>query len=73
MSNLGSHGGSNGEALEVSSRYVASLDDIVVHIRRVMESALPLFSTTVGSTFVEDWTRIMSQNFRALSYLKILK
>ena len=60
MSNLGSHGGSNREALEVSSHYVASPDDIVVYIRRVRESAPPLFSPTVGSIFVEDWTRVMS-------------
>ena len=33
MSNLGSHSGSNKEALEVSSRYVVSPDDIAVHIR----------------------------------------
>ena len=30
------------------------------------ESASPLFSATIGSIFVEDWTKVMSQNFRAL-------
>ena len=73
MSNLGSHGGSNREAPEVSRCSVASPDDIAVHIRRVRESTLPLFSTLVGSIFVEDWTRVMSQNFSALFVLKNLK
>ena len=63
---LWSHDGSNREAPEVSSRYVASLNDIAVYIRRVKESAPSLFSATVGSIFVEDWTRVMSQNLRAL-------
>ena len=49
---------------------MASLDDIVVYIRRVRESTLPLFSATVGSIFVEDWTGVMSQNIRALSVPK---
>ena len=53
MSNLGSHGSSNREAPKVSSLYVASPDDIAVYIRRVRESAPPLFSATVGSIFVE--------------------
>ena len=43
MSNLGSHGGSNREASKVSSRYVASPDDITVYIKRVRESAPPFF------------------------------
>ena len=73
MSNFGSHGGSNREAPEVSSLYVASLDDIAVPIRRVRESVLPLFSATVGSIFVKDWTRVMSQNLRALFVPKSLK
>ena len=73
MLNLGSHGGSNREALQISSHYMASPDDIAVHIRRVRESAMPLFSAIVGSIFVEDWTRVMSQNFRALSVRKNLK
>ena len=73
MSNLGSQGGSNREALEVSSRYVVPSDDIAVHIRWMRESTPPLFSATVGFIFVEDWTRIMSQNLRALSVPKNLK
>ena len=72
MSNLESHGGSNREAPEVSSRYVASLDDIVVYIRRVRKSVPSLFSA-VGSIFVEDWTIVMSQNLRALYIPKNLK
>ena len=73
MSNDASQGGSNSEVPEVSSRYVPSLDDIAVHIRRVRESTPPLFSATVGSIFVEDWTRIMSQNLKMLSVPKSLK
>ena len=56
MSNDASQGGSNSEVPEVSSRYVPSLDNLVVHIKRVRESTPPLFSGTVGSIFVEDWT-----------------
>ena len=52
---------------------MASPDNIAVHIRLVRESAPPLFSATVGSIFVEDWTRVMSQNLRALSISKNLK
>ena len=59
MSNDVSQGGSNSEVPEVSSHYAPSLDDIAVHIRRVRESASPLFLATVGSIFMEDWTRIM--------------
>ena len=33
MSNDASRGGSNSEVPKVSSRYVASLDDLAVHIR----------------------------------------
>ena len=73
MSNKRSQGGSNSEAPEVSSRYVPSPDDITTHIRRVRESTLPLFSAIVGSIFVEDWTRVMSQNFKSLSKPKSLK
>ena len=73
MSNNGSQDGSNSEVSDVSSHYVPSLDDIAVHIRRVRESAPPLFSATVGSIFVEDWTRIMSQNLKILSIPKNLK
>ena len=73
MSNDGSQGGSNSEVPEVSSRYVPYSDDIVVHIRRVREFAPLLFSATVGSIFVEDWTRVMSQNLKVLSVPKSLK
>ena len=73
MLNLGSRGGSNREAPNVSSRYVASPDDVVVYIKRVRESTPPSFSTTIGSIFVEDWTRVMSQNLRALFVPKNLK
>ena len=52
---------------------MASPDDIAVYIRRVRESAPPLFSATVGSIFVEDWTRVMSQNFRTVFVPKSLK
>ena len=73
MSNDRSQGGSKIKVPEVSSRYVPSLDDIAVHIRRVRESTPPLFSATVGSMFVEDWTRFMSQNLKILSVPKSLK
>ena len=73
MSNDASQGGSNSEVPEVSSRYVPSLDDLAVHIRRVRESGLPLFSATVGSIFMEDWTRVMSLNMKFLFVPKSLK
>ena len=73
MSNLGSHAGSNREAPEDNSRYVSSPDDIAVYIRRVRESAPPLFSATIGSIFVKNWTKVMSQNLKALSVPKNLK
>ena len=73
MSNDASQGGSNSEVPEVSSRYVPFLDDLPVHIRRVRESTPPLFSATVGSIFVEDWTRLMSLNLKVLSVPKSLK
>ena len=70
MSDLGRQSGSNGEASEVNRHYEISPDDIAVHIRRMRESVPPLFSATIGSIYVEDWTRIMSQNFRLLSVSK---
>ena len=73
MSNNRSQGGSNSEVPEVSSRYVLSLDDIAIHIRRVRKSAPPLFSATIGSIFIEDWTRVMSQNLNVFSIPKSLK
>ena len=73
MSNDRSQGGSNSDVPEVSSRYVPSPDDITMHIRRVRESAPPLFSATVSSIFVEDWTRVMSQNLKVLFVPKSLK
>ena len=73
MSNVRSQDGSNRKAPEVTSRYVPSLDDIAIQIRQVKESAPPLFLATVGSIFVEDWTRVMLQNFKALSVPKSLK
>ena len=54
MSNDVSEGGFNSEVPEVNSRYVPTLDDLAVHIKRVRESPPPLFSATVGSIFVED-------------------
>ena len=52
---------------------MSSLDDLAVHIRQVRESAPPLFSTIIGSIFVEDWTRVMSLNLNVLSVPKSLK
>ena len=67
MSNDVSQSGSNSEVLEVNSRYVPSLDDLQVHIRRVREFGLLLFSAIVRSVFVEYWTRVMSLNLKVLS------
>ena len=71
MSDVISQGGSNRETLEVSGRYVQSLDDITMYVMRVKESAPPLFSARIGSIFVEDWTRVMLQNFKAPPYPRI--
>ena len=57
---------------KVGGRYVQSPDDIAMYVRRVKESTPPLFSTTVGSIFVECSTRVMSQSFKALSVPKSL-
>ena len=73
MSNEKGQDGSNSEVPEVSSHYVPSSDDIVMHIRRVWESTSLLCSATVDSIFVEDWTRVMSQNFKAIFIPKSLK
>ena len=73
MSNDVSQGDSNSEVPEVSSRYVPTLDDLAVHIKGVRESAPPLFSATVGSIFVKDWTRVMSLNLKFLFVPKSLK
>ena len=73
MSNDVSQGGSNSEVPEVSSHYASSLDDLVVHIRRVRDSAPPLFSATVSSIFVEDWTRVTSLSLKFFSVPKSLK
>ena len=73
MSNVRSQSSSNREAPEVTSRYVPFPDDIAIRIRQVRESASPLFLATIGSIFVEDWTKVMSQNFKALSIPKSLK
>ena len=73
MSNDVSQGGSNSEVPEVNSHYVPTLDDLAVHIKRVREFVPPLFSVTVGSIFVEDWTRVMSLNLKVLAVPKSLK
>ena len=73
MSEVRSPDGSNRKTLEVSSRYIPSLDDMAMHIRRVKESAPLLFSAIVGSIFVEDWTEVTPQNFKALSIPRSLK
>ena len=73
MSNDVSQGRSNSEVPEVTSRYVSTLDDLAVHIKLVRESAPPLFSPTVSSIFVEDWTRVMSLSLKFFSVPKSLK
>ena len=54
MSEVRSQDGSNRETLEVSSRYVQSPDDIAMYVRRVRESAPPLFLAIVVLIFVGD-------------------
>ena len=73
MSDDASQGGSNSEVPKVTSHYVSTLDDLAIHIRRVRDSAPPLFSATVGSIFVEDWTRVMSLSLKFFSVPKSLK
>ena len=73
MPNDASQGGSNREVPKVTSRYVSSLDDLAVHVRWVRDSTPPLFSATVGSIFVEDWTRVMSLSLKFFSVPKSLK
>ena len=73
MSDLGRQRGSNGKTPEINNCYEISLDDIAIHIRRMREFASPIFSATIDSIYVEDWTKVMSQNFRALSIPKNLK
>ena len=51
MSDMGSQSVSNGKALKDNSRYEISPDDIAVHIRRMREFSLPLFSANIGFTF----------------------
>ena len=71
MSEVRSHDGSNRETLEVSGRYVKSSGDIAMYVRRVRESAPPLFLAIVGSIFVEDWIIVTSQNFKDPPYPKV--
>ena len=73
MTDLGHQSGSNKEAPEVNSHYEASLDDTAIHIRRMRESKTPFFTAEYKYVGVEDWTRVMSQNFRFLSVPKNLK
>ena len=73
MSGERSQDGSNTEVPEVSSRYVSSPDDIAMYIKRMRESTPSLFTAVVGSIFVEYWTWVMSQNFKALSIPKNVK
>ena len=74
MSNLGSHGGSNREALEVSSRYVASRDDIVVYILGEWRSQLCLYFQLL--LVLSLWKIGPESYHRTLElspYLKVLK
>ena len=73
MMDLGHQSGSNEGASKVNSRQEASLDDTTTHIKRVRDSKMRLFTAEYESIGVEDWTGVMSQNFRALSMLKNLK
>ena len=73
MTDLGHQSGSNEGVSEVNSHYEASLDDTMTHIKRVRESKAPLFRAEYEFIGVEDWTRVISQHFRALSVPKNLK
>ena len=73
MSDLGHLSGSNEEVPEVNNSCEISTNNIAVHIKQMRESAPPLFLATIGYIDVEDWTRVMSQNFRDLSMPKNLK
>ena len=73
MVDLGHQSGSNERAPKVNSRYEASLDDTGAHIKRVRESKEPFFIAESEPIGVDDWTRVMSQNFRVLSVPKNLK
>ena len=61
------------ETFEVSGRYVQSPDDIAMYVRRVRESAPPLILAIVGSIFLEDWIRVMLQNFETPPYPRVKK
>ena len=73
MSNLGSHGGSNREAPEVSSHYVASPDDIGVYIRRERESVSPLSQLLVVLSLWKIGPGLCPRTLELSLYLKILK
>ena len=60
MSEARSHDGSKREILEVSGRCVQSPNDIAMYVRRVRESAPPLFLAIVGLIFTEDLTKVTS-------------
>ena len=60
MSEVRSQDGWSRGTLEVSGRYVQSLDDLAMYVRRVRELAPPLFLAIVGLIFKEDWTRVKS-------------
>ena len=66
MSNLGHQSGSNGEDSEVNSFHEISPNEIAIYIRRMREYNKPVFSDSIDSMSVEEWTVVMSQNFRAL-------
>ena len=73
MTDLGHQSCSNKEVLEVISHYEVFLDETEAHIRRMRESKPPFFTAEYETIGVEEWTRVMSQNFRALSVPKNLK
>ena len=66
MPDLGRQNGSNGDNPKANSCHEISPDEITIYIRRMRESNSPLFSASIDSMVVEDWTRVMSQKFRAL-------
>ena len=73
MSNLGSHGGSNREAPEVSSRYVTSLDDIAVYIRRVRSQLCLCFQLLLVLSLWKIGPESCHRTLESSPYLKVLK
>ena len=60
MSNLAHQSGSNGKEPKVNSYHEISPYEIVVYIRRMRKSNLHMFSNSIDSISMEEWTIVMS-------------